>query len=76
MRLAHADQHIAAIPRGKDHDVGAPAQNFRGLAQVIGAQRGTIGADDQGGRVRRRNRREHPRAQISVALTREPNSQT
>ena len=70
IRLAHADQHIAAVLGRNHHDIDA-AQRLGGRAQVLGGQHRAIGADDEGGSTRGRERRQHARAEIAVGLARE-----
>ena len=71
LRRPHADERIAAVLCRNDYRVGAAAQDVRRAAQVVGGERGAIGADDQARSVRRRDRREHARAEIAVTLARE-----
>src|SRR5260221_116714 len=45
-KLAHADQRVAAVLRGREHDVAVAMQQARRAAQIAWRERRAVGADE------------------------------
>jgi hypothetical protein len=70
LRLIHADQHVAAVERRLEYDVGAVEPRTR-LHEVVRALRWTIGADDDRtpiGVTGMNRGSQHPLSQVAVRL--------